>query len=240
MAQQLWPNEEPIGKRIRLGGIDANPSAPWVSVIGVVGRVKQYTLDSQSRIAIYFPQTQVIARGINAVLRTDGDPTALGAAVRRELRALDPDLPIYNVRTMAERVDESLARRRFSMLLLTLFASLALGLAAIGVYGVIAYLVAQGTRELGIRMALGATPRGILVLIVRHGLVVALSGVGIGVAGAFALTRFMSSQLFGVAAIDPATFLTVSLVLTSVALAASYVPARRAARIDPLLSLRSD
>jgi predicted permease len=240
MAQQLWPNEEAVGKRIRLGGIDAQAAAPWLTVAGVVGRVKQYTLDGESRIAMYFPQTQVIGRGMNVVLRTDGDPAALTAAVRREIRALDPDLPIYNVRTMVQRVDESLARRRFSMLLLTLFAALALGLATIGIYGVIAYLVAQGTRELGIRMALGATPRGILMMIVRHGLVVALTGVGIGLAGAFALTRFMSSQLFGVAPVDPATFLTVSLLLTVVAIAASYVPARRAAAIDPMVSLRSE
>ena len=240
MAHQLWPSQPAIGKRIRVGGFDAQASAPWLTVIGIVGRVKQYTLDGESRIAMYFPQTQVIGRGMNVVLRTDGDPAALTAAVRGEIRALDPDLPIYNVRTMAQRVDESLARRRFSMLLLTLFAALALGLAAIGIYGVIAYLVAQGTRELGIRMALGATPRGILLMIVRHGLAVALVGVGIGLAGAFALTRFMSSQLFGVAAVDPPTFLAVSLLLTGVAVAASYVPARRAAAIDPMVSLRSE
>src|SRR6185436_13803373 len=205
----------------------AQPSAPWITVVGIVGRVKQYTLDGESRIAMYFPQTQVVGRGMNVVLRTDGNPAALTAAVRGEIRALDPDLPIYNVRTMVQRVDESLARRRFSMLLLTLFAALALGLATIGIYGVIAYLVAQGTRELGIRMALGATPDAVLLMIVRHGL-------------AFALTRFMRSQLFGVAAADPATFVTVSLLLTGVALAASYIPARRAAAIDPIVSLRSE
>jgi predicted permease len=240
MARQLWPNEEALGKRIRLGGIDATPESPWVTVVGIVGRVKQYTLDSESRIAMYLPQAQVIGRGMNVVVRTEGDPAGLTAAARAEVRALDPDLPIYNVRTMSQRVDESLARRRFSMLLLTLFAALALGLATIGIYGVIAYLVAQGTRELGIRMALGATPRAVLLMIVRHGLGVALLGVGIGLAGALGLTRFMSSQLFGVAAIDPPTFLAVSLLLTAVALAASYIPARRAAAIDPMVSLRSE
>jgi putative ABC transport system permease protein len=240
MARQLWPNEDAIGKRIRLGGIDANPEAPWVTIVGIVGRVKQYTLDGDSRIAMYFPQTQVVGRGMNVVVRTEGDPAALTTAARAEVRSLDPDLPIYNVRTMSQRVAESLARRRFSMLLLTLFAALALGLAAIGIYGVIAYLVAQGTRELGIRMALGATPHAVLLMIIRHGLAVALLGVGIGLAGAFALTRFMSSQLFGVAAGDPATFLAVSLLLTLVALAASYIPARRAAAIDVMVSLRSE
>ena len=141
---------------------------------------------------------------------------------------------------MAQRVDESLARRRFSMLLLTLFAGLALGLATIGIYGVIAYLVTQGTRELGIRMALGATPRGILLLILRHGLSVALVGVGAGLAGAFALTRFMRNLLFGIDAADPATFATVSLLLVAVALAASYFPARRAASIDPAVAFRAE
>lgn len=139
---------------------------------------------------------------------------------------------------MDQRVDESLARRRFSMLLLSLFVAVALGLATIGIYGVIAYLVQQGTRELGIRMALGATPRAILLLIVRHGMTVSLVGVGLGIAGAFVLTRFMASLLFGVTASDPLTFTAIAVLLTLVALAASYVPARRAARIDPMVSLR--
>ena len=147
---------------------------------------------------------------------------------------------MYGVRTMAERVDESLARRRFSMLLLTLFAGLALGLASIGIYGVLAYLVSQGTREIGIRLALGATPRRILVLIVRHGMSVALAGVALGVAGAFVLTRFMRTLLFGVTASDPLTFAAIAGLLTLVALFASYLPARRAARIDPMMSLRSE
>ena len=202
--------------------------------------MKQYTLDSKSRIAMYLPHTQAPSRGMNVVIRTDGDPAALAPAARQAIHALDPDLPIYNVRTMTERVDESLARRRFSMLLLTLFAALALGLSAIGVYGVIAYLVSQGTRELGIRMALGATPAGILRLIVGHGMGIAAVGVCAGLMGALALTRFMRNLLFGVAPLDPATFVAVAVMLTAVALAASYLPARRAARIDPMVSLRSE
>jgi predicted permease len=240
MAEQLWPDGDALGKRIRAGGFDANANTPWLTVVGIVGRVKQYTLDGDSRIAMYLPQTQSITRAMNVVVRSAGDAEALAQAARREMHAIDADLPIYNVRTMAQRVDESLARRRFSMLLLTLFAALALGLAAVGIYGVIAYLVAQGARDLGIRLALGATPRGILMLIVGHGMTVALTGVAAGLAGAFVLTRFMRNLLFGVGAADPATFALVSLLLLAVALVASYVPARRAAEIDPMDSLRSE
>jgi ABC-type antimicrobial peptide transport system permease subunit len=174
------------------------------------------------------------------VIRSAADAAALTAAVTREIRALDPDMPLYNIRTMTNRVDESLARHRFSMLLLTLFACVALGLAAIGVYGVIAYLVSQGTREVGIRMALGATPKEILLLVVRQGMMVALVGVAAGLAGALVATRFMSSLLFGVSATDPMTFTGIALLLGLTALMASYVPARRAARIDPMVSLRSE
>jgi predicted permease len=240
MARQIWPNQEALGRRIRAGGIDASATAPWLTVVGIVGRVKQYTLDGDSRIAMYFAHTQQAGRAMNVVVRTVGDPAALATAASTVVRALDPDLPIYNVRTMEQRVDESLARRRFSMLLLTLFAALALGLAAIGIYGVIAYLVTQGTRDLGIRMALGATPRSIVMLILRHGMSVALFGVGAGLASAFVLTRFMRNLLFGVAPADPVTFAAVALLLASVAFVASYVPARRAARVDPMKSLRAE
>jgi predicted permease len=236
MAQQLWPNQDPVGKRIHFGGVTAK--APWVTVVGVVGRIKQYTLDSDSRIAFYLPQTQHATRAMNVVVRNGVDPTALASAVKQEIHGLDGDLPLYNVRTMTQRVNESLARRRFSMLLLVLFAGLALVLATIGVYGVMAYLVSQGTREIGIRMALGATPVGILSLVVRKGMILALSGVAVGLAGAFAFTRLMQSLLFGVGAADPFTFVMISGLLTLIALIASYIPAQRAARIDPAVSLR--
>lgn len=240
MARQLWPGESAVGKRIRTGGFDVRPDTPWQTVIGVVGRIKQDALDADSRMAIYRAHTQYPGRGLNVVVRSSADAAGLAAAATRQIRDLDPDLPIYNMRTMEQRVDESLARRRFAMLLLSVFAALALGLATIGIYGVIAYLVSQGTRELGIRLALGATPRAILMLIVRHGLVVTLSGVAAGLAGAFVLTRFMQSLLFGVSAADPLTFGGIAAALTVVALAASYLPARRAARIDPVISLRSE
>jgi predicted permease len=237
MARVIWPGADPIGKRFRMG---SDPEAPWHTVVGVVGRVKQYALDADSRIAAYFPHTQYPIRAMNVVLRTAGDPAALSGPVARTVASVAADLPIYNLRTMTERVDASLARRRFSMLLLAIAASLAMGLAAIGIYGVMSYIVQQGTRELGIRMALGATPMGIVRLVVRHGLVMAIAGIIVGVVGAWQLSRFVESLLFGVSAVDPLTFIGTPLFLGGVALLASLVPAGRAARIDPVEALRSD
>jgi ABC-type antimicrobial peptide transport system permease subunit len=168
------------------------------------------------------------------------DPTAMLSASKKELQNIDPDLPMYYVRTMEQRVNESLARRRFSMLLLGVFASVALVLATIGIYGVMAYLVYQGTRELGIRIALGASQRNILSLVVRQGMALAFSGVTIGLAAAFLFTRLIRSLLFGVEATDPITFAGIALLLAMIALLASYIPAQRAARINPLTSLRCD
>jgi predicted permease len=240
MAGELWPGEDAIGKRVRRGGFDASSTAPWMTVVGVVGHVKQDALDADSRMAMYLPHLQFPARALNVVVRSAAVPEALAASVRREITAVDAELPVFRVKSMEARVSESLAERRFSMLLLALFAALALGLATIGIYGVMAYFVTQGTRELGIRMALGASPRDILLLVVGQGAVVAAAGIAIGLAAAFALGRFMQSLLFGVAATDPLTFVAVPLTLGLVALLASYLPARRAARIAPTVSLRSE
>jgi predicted permease len=238
MAGQLWPNADPLGKRIRFG--DQGSTAPWKTVVGVVGRVKQYALDSDGRIALYLPQVQSPSRAMYAAVRGGGDPAALAASVRQEVSGVDPDLPTYQVRTMVEWIEHSLARPRFSMLLLSLFAGLALALAAVGLYGVMAYLVGQSTKEIGIRMALGATERAMLGLVLRQALVLTLTGAAIGLAVALALARLMESLLFGVDRADPFTFAVVALTLTGVAIVASYVPARRAARIDPMVSLRSE
>jgi predicted permease len=239
MAQQLWPGQDAVGKRFHIGGID-DTNAPWITIVGVVGRVKQYTLDSGSRIAFYLPQTQFAVRAMNVVVRSTTDPAALSGAVKQQLHELDPDLPLYNVITMEQRVHLSLARRRFAMLLLAGFACISLALAAIGIYGVLAYLVSQGTREIGIRMALGATRTAILRLVLLNGLALALTGVVMGVAAALLLTRLMQSLLFGVTAGDPLTFCAVPLLLLLIALLATSIPARRAAQVDPAECLRYD
>jgi len=238
MAGELWPGQDPIGKRVRFG--DLKSTSPWLTVVGVVGRVKQYSLDADGRIALYLPQTQSAARAMYIVVKGRTNAAALTAGVRRQIQALDAELPIYRVRTMDERVAGSLARRRFSMTLLALFAAIALVLAAVGIYSVISYLVTQGTREIGIRIALGATRPAILGLILKQGLALALAGVAIGLFGAFALTRLISSLLYGVQGTDLATFTAVAALLASVAVLASYIPARRAARIDPMVSLRTE
>jgi predicted permease len=238
MAETLWPGGNAIGRRVRTGGIDASNTAPWITIVGVVGNVKQDALDTESRMALYYPHSQLPGRTLNLVIRTHAEPSSLAAVVRKELHEVDPDLPVYNVRTMKERVDASLARRRFSMLLFGIFASVASGLAAVGIYGVIAFLVSQGTKEMGIRMALGATPRGIALLVVRHAVLIAAAAVLIGVGTALAVTRVMRSLLFGVNEADPLTYLLVCLLVGGTALAASYIPARRAARLDPMRALR--
>jgi putative ABC transport system permease protein len=237
MADVLWPAGDAIGKRFRRGGIDAN-TAPWVTVVGVVGAIKQDALDADSRIAVYFPQTQFTPRNIAVMLRAAGDPAAIGPAVRHEIRAMGGDIPIYNMKTMTQRLDESLAPRRFSTTLLAIFAVLAAALAAVGIYGVIAFLVEQGTKEVGIRMALGASPRSIGLLVLRHGIALAVPGLAMGVAGGFILTRVMSSLLFGVGAADTLTYLAVVSLVLATALTASYLPARRASKLDPVQTLR--
>jgi predicted permease len=236
MAKQLWPNQDPLGKRVSFSDLKAPPV--WATVVGVVGRIKQEKLDSDSRMALYFPHSQYISRLFNLVVRTTTDPASLTSAVNHELHEVDGDLPLYGVVTMDQRVADSLARRRFTAVLLALFAGFALILAAIGIYGVMAYLVNQGTREIGIRMALGATQPSVLKLVVKQGMTLAFTGVAIGMVAAFAFARLVSGLLYGVTSNDPLTFTLVAVLLSIVALIASYIPARRAARIDPMVCLR--
>jgi predicted permease len=239
MADQLWPGQDPVGRRFHIGGID-DSQAPWITIVGVVGRVKQYTLDSDSRIAFYLPHTQYPTRAMNVVVRGNTNSATLTPAVKQQIHELDSDLPLYNVVTMDHRVELSLARRRFAMLLLGCFAFISLVLAAIGIYGVLAYLVSQGTREIGIRMALGATRNGILALVVQRGVVLAAGGMAIGVAGALLLTRLMRSLLFGVTPADPVTFFAIPVLLFFISLSAAAIPAHRASNVDPAECLRYD
>lgn len=240
MARTLWPGESAIGKRVRRGGFDATSNAPWLTVVGVVGHVKQDALDADARMAMYLGHRQFPRRAMTAVVRTAGPAEALTAPIREAIAGVDAALPMFRVKTMAARVETSLAERRFSTLLLVLFAALALGLAIIGVYGVIAYRVSQGTRELGIRLALGATPAGVARLVVRHAALVAVAGAAMGLIAAVALGRVLESLLFGVNARDVLTLAAVPLLLVAVAVLAAAVPALRASRINPTEAIRSE
>jgi predicted permease len=236
MARAYWPGADAIGKRLKLG--DADSDSPWLTVVGVVGNVKHYALDTDSRVALYMPHPQAPFGSMSVVARTTADPLSLAAAVTREARAMDPNAPIYDVKTMEQWLLESLARRRFSMFALGLFAVVAMTLAAVGIYGVMSYAVAERTREIGIRMAMGAHSRKVFSLVIGHGMTLAGIGLGIGLAGAFAMTRVMASLLFGVSATDPLTFSGIALLLAGVGFAACYLPARRAAKVDPMIALR--
>jgi predicted permease len=238
MANEFWPGREAVGQRVKVG--DLSDKAPWRTVVGVVGRVKQYGLDSDGRVALYVPHTQSGARSMYVTVRTTGDPMALAGRVRSEIHSIDRDLPLYRVRSMTAWIDQSLARPRFAMSLLTFFAAVALVLASIGIYSLMAFLVAQGTREIGIRMAIGASEGAILSLVLRQGLRVAVLGALIGFAGALSAGRLLSTLLFGVGFGDPATFAASSVVLGAIAVAAIYMPARRASRTDPIESLRME
>jgi predicted permease len=242
LARRFWPHENPLGKRLKWGV--AQSKSPWLTIVGVVGEVKQGALDQATLPHTYEPYSQQpsdivsILTDMNFALRASGDPASLASAVRAEVWGLDPQLPVAWLLPMNDILEKSLTPRRFNLFLFVTFAGLALVLAAIGIYGVVSYSVTQRTHEMGIRMALGAGRGDVLGLVVRQGLVLALAGVGIGVAGGLALTRFLSTLLFHVAPTDPITFFVVSLVLATVAIAASIVPAWRATRVDPTVALR--
>ena len=236
MARAYWPNANPIGKRLKQG--IANNDNPWLNVVGVVANVKQYALDVDSRVAFYTPHAQIPSGMMYLTVRTRVDPASLTRTLTREARALDPNVPIYDVRTMEQWLSGSLARRRFAMLALGLFAGVAMLLAAVGIYGVMSYTMAQRTREIGVRVALGAQRRDVLSLVIRKGVNLALIGTAIGLVGCLAVTRLVSSLLYGVTPTDPWTIASASLLLVVVTILASWLPARRAARVDPMEALR--
>jgi len=235
-ARRYWPGEDPIGKRIVMGR-EERPR--YLTVLGVVGRVKMDGLSQDSkRVQGYFPFNQIPNSDMTVVLKASGDPNQLIAGVRREVAAIDKDQPIYSVRTMDEIRAESVAPERLNLTLLTIFAAIALVLAVVGIYGVMSYSVTQRTHEIGIRMAIGAQPRDVFRMVIGQGMMLAMIGVGIGLIGAFGLTRLMTTMLFGVEPTDPATFAVIAILLTGVALVACYIPGRRATKVDPMISLR--
>jgi putative ABC transport system permease protein len=244
-VEKYCEGKSPIGRRLA----SPMPDNPGQEIVGVVGHVKHYGVDGQVPVEpqVYLPMSQVparaipfVARELNLSVRTAGDPLALTSAIRGEVAALDANQPVFGVTTMEEAVGSSLANRRFAMMLLAVFAAVALLLSAVGIYGVMAYSVTQRTHEVGIRMALGARERDVLWMILRQGGRLAAIGIGIGVVAALALTRVMSSMLFSVSATDPATFTSVAAILVVVALLACLVPALRATRVDPMRALRHE
>ena len=237
MVRKYWPGDNPIGKRLRF---DDDPKVPWSTVVGVVGDVRQLGLDQEPPPIVYMPYQQFPLPFTNISIRSTAPAGTIATLVRAELAAIDPDLPPGDVQTLQDLLDNSIAQPRFRTLLVTAFALVALLLAAVGVYGLISYSVAQRTREIGIRMALGARPRQVLGQIMREGLTLALAGVGLGLIGALLAARVISTFLFGVQASDPLTFGSVALILLAVACLASYVPSRRALNVDPVRALRAD
>ena len=237
MARRHWPGEDAVGKRIGAGRIERPED--WIQVIGVVKDVRQFELTADPRPQMYLSYRQAaFFEPRDLVVKTEVDPASLAATVRKTVWEIDKDQPVSNIRTMEEILLASIERQRFSMLLLAIFAGVALILAAVGIYGVMSYSVAQRTHEIGIRMALGAQTSTVLKLAVGYGMKLVIVGIVIGLVAAFALTRVMSTLLFGVTATDPATFTLISLLLILVAAIASYIPARRATKVDPMIALR--
>jgi len=233
-AQRFWPVENPVGKHVWF-----DPKKP-MTIVGVVGTVKQYGLDNEGKIVVYFPHQQNADNGMFLVARTASNPAALSAAIVGQIHAVDSKVAVYEVRTMQDRFYASLARQRFSTAMLGAFALFALILAAVGVYGVMAYLVSQSTHDIGLRMALGAQPANIVGMVMRQGMKLAAFGIAAGLIGAAALTRVMAGLLFGVSATDVPTFAAVTLLLALIALLATYIPARRATGVDPIVALREE
>ncbi|HEU5237995.1 MAG TPA: ABC transporter permease [Pyrinomonadaceae bacterium] len=235
-AKQNWPNENAVGKRIRFG---TDAQAPLLEVVGVVGRVKMESLSGDSnRVQGYFSFSQLPFGGMAVIIKGNGDPNQLIASARAQVRSIDPDQPIYNIRTMDEIRGESVAPQRLNLILLSIFAGIAFVLAVVGIYGVMSYAVTQRTHEIGIRMAIGAQPRDVFRMILGQGMLLTIIGMVLGLVGAFALTRLMATMLFAVKPTDPATFAGVALLLATVALVACYIPGRRATKVDPVNSLR--
>jgi predicted permease len=234
LARRYWPDGNAVGRRLRLGDAGA-----WTTIVGVVGSVRHRDLGADAERYVYVPQVQVPFLEMDLVVRTPLEPGAMAGAIREQIHALDPTLPFYDVHTLSDALDASVATRRLTNRLLTAFALAALALAAIGIYGVIALNVSQRVQEFGVRVALGATQSAVLALVLRRGLGLALTGAALGLGAAFWLTRYLAALLVGVSALDPIVLGGVTLGLVAVALGACALPARRATRADPLQALRA-
>jgi putative ABC transport system permease protein len=235
-ARRCWADADPIGRQVKVGGSEGK--MPWLTIVGVVRQVKQFGLDVDGREQAYFPFSQAPQISMVLVLRTLQNPMGIAGSVQAEVLALDKDLPIFAVRSMERIVSDSVSQTRFSLFLLTSFAGVALLLAAVGIYGVMAWSVSQRNHEIGIRMALGAQGEDVLRLVLRAGMSLTFAGLALGLGAAVALTRLMGGLLFQISAVDPATYTGVALLLGSVAMLACYIPARRATRVDPMIALR--
>jgi putative ABC transport system permease protein len=238
MAKRYWPNEDPIGKRYKPGA--PGGKAPWFTVVGVVADVRHWGLNKPPQPEGFLPYQQDAQTDMYLVIRTSGDPKAVAAEARAAVYAVDPNQPVGRVETMNQVVNESLAPQRLSAALLGSYGALALGLALVGVYGVMACAVTERTREIGVRMALGAQPGGVQAMVLRQAMLLVIAGLVLGIAGALALTRVLGSTLYGVRATDPATFASAAAAVLAVGAAAAWFPARRAAALAPSLALRHE
>jgi putative ABC transport system permease protein len=238
-ARRFFPNEDPIGKYVELGW-SSNGNRRGGVIVGIAGNVKQTSLDREGPVVVYLPFAQAPQWGLRVVLRTAVDPASVTNMARAAVRETDREMPVFALRTLKEHVEASVGAPRFYAVLITIFAGVALVLAAVGLYGVIAYAVGQRNHELGIRIALGATSDRIARMVVSQGIALALGGVALGVVGALTVARVLRTLLFGVSPTDPVAFSVAALLLVLVAGIASFLPARRAARADPLVTMRGD
>jgi putative ABC transport system permease protein len=236
MARRYWPDEDPLGKRIKTGPHDSKED--WATVVGVVGNVRRFMFDKENRPTLYISYLQTPWRGLHIVARTAGDPMSVVAAAKSQVLSVDPDQPIYDIKTMEKAISDEMSGVRLSAALMAILGLMALILAAVGVYGVMAYSVSQRVHEIGIRMALGASQADVLRLVVGQAAKLAGVGLALGLPLSFALSGFMSSALFGLVALDVSTFAGITALLAGVAALSSYVPARTATRVDPMIALR--